>query len=162
MTLGQKLQQLRHLEGELRGLGRELSQSELVRAIRSELGQTISQSYLSQIESGNRPHLTNSTRQLLARLFKVHPGYLVDDPEGYHTELISDLRHVEDQLDLWLVDGAERFRSDPALMQALLTLARHADSRKCLRLLELIIDTPGLIDRLFQVLNPAELKKEIT
>ena len=38
MTLGQKLRQLRHLEGELRGLGRELTQSELVRAIRSELG----------------------------------------------------------------------------------------------------------------------------
>ena len=41
-------------------------------------------------ESGARPHLTNTTRLLLAKFFKVHPGYLVDDPEGYHAELISD------------------------------------------------------------------------
>ena len=45
---------------------------------------TISQSYLSQLESGARPHLTNATRMLLAQFFKVHPGYLVDDPEGFH------------------------------------------------------------------------------
>ncbi len=31
---------------------------------------------------------------LLAQFFKVHPGYLVDDPEGYQTELISDVRGV--------------------------------------------------------------------
>ena len=55
---------------------------ELARLIQKELGKSISQSYLSQIESGARPHLTNSTRMLLARFFKVHPGYLVDDPEG--------------------------------------------------------------------------------
>jgi hypothetical protein len=36
MTLAQKLRQLRHLEGDLRGLGRELTQAELVRAIRAE------------------------------------------------------------------------------------------------------------------------------
>src|SRR5258708_33851147 len=35
----------------------------------------ISQSYLSQIESGTRPHLTNTTRLLLAKFFKLHPGY---------------------------------------------------------------------------------------
>ena len=29
---------------------------------------------------------------LLANFFKVHPGYLVDDPEGFHTELMSDVR----------------------------------------------------------------------
>jgi hypothetical protein len=29
-----------------------------------------------------------------------------------------------------------------------LTLARHDDSRKCLLLLEAILDTPGLADRL--------------
>ncbi len=52
---------------------------------------------------------------LLAKFFKVHPGYLVDDPEGYSTELISDLGALEDKLDLWLVDGAERFRNDLVL-----------------------------------------------
>ena len=67
MTLAQKLRQLRQLEGELRGLGRELTQSELVRAIRSELGESISQSYLSLIEKGSRKHLSNESRQLLAR-----------------------------------------------------------------------------------------------
>ena len=55
---------------------------------------TLSQSYLSQIESGRRPHLTNTTRLLLARFFKVHPGYLVEDPEGYHAELLSDPAHA--------------------------------------------------------------------
>jgi transcriptional regulator with XRE-family HTH domain len=77
----------------------------------------ISQSYLSQIESGARPHLTNTTRLLLARFFKVHPGYLVDDPEGYHAELLSDARALEDKLDLWLIGGAERFPPRPQAVQ---------------------------------------------
>ncbi len=154
MRLGEKLRYLREVEGTLRGLDREMTQQEVVRALKKELRQSISQSYLSQIESGARPHLTNATRMLLARFFKVHPGYLVDDPEGFHTELISDVRGIEDQLDLWLIDGAERFRRDPEVGQALLTLARHEDSRKCLLLLDAILDTPGLADRLFQVLRP--------
>ena len=154
MRLGEKIRYLREVEGTLRDLGREMTQQETVRAIKRELGKSISQSYLSQIESGARPHLTNSTRMLLARFFKVHPGYLVDDPEGFHTELLSDVRGLEDQLDLWLIDGAERFRRDVDLSQALLNLARHEDSRKCLLLLDAIIDTPGLIDRLSQVLRP--------
>src|SRR5271165_6162310 len=146
MGLGEKIRYLREVEGALRGLDREMTQQEVVRALKREQKRGISQSYLSQIESGARPHLTNSTRMLLARFFKVHPGYLVDDPEGYHTELISDVRALEDQLDLWLVEGAERFRRDRDVSQALLTLARHDDSRKCLVLLEAIIETPGLID----------------
>ena len=92
MRLGEKLRYLREVEGALRGVDRELSQQEVARLIQKELGKSISQSYLSQIESGARPHLTNSTRMLLARFFKVHPGYLVDDPEGFHNELVSDAR----------------------------------------------------------------------
>ena len=92
MKLGEKLRYLRLVEGTLRGLGREMTQQDLARALHKEMGGGLSQSYLSQIESGARPHLTNSSRMLLARFFKVHPGYLVDDPEGYHTELTSDLR----------------------------------------------------------------------
>ena len=65
---------------------------------------------------------------LLARFFKVHPGYLVDDPEGYHTELTSDLRALEDRLDLWLINGAEQFAHDPELSHALLQVAKHKDS----------------------------------
>src|SRR5436305_10053913 len=135
MTLGEKLRYLRLVEGNLRGQNRDMTQLEVVRAVRKELGMKISQSYLSQIENGTRPHLTNTTRMLLARFFKVHPGYLVDDPEGFQTELVSDLGAVEDKLDLWLINGAERFRNDPDLAQALLTVARHADSRMCVVLL---------------------------
>jgi hypothetical protein len=91
---------------------------------------------------------------LLAKFFKVHPGYLVDDPEGYHTELLSDVRTLEDQLDLWLIDGAERFRRDVELRQALLDVSMHQDSRRCLILLKSILETPGLAERLFQVLRP--------
>src|SRR6201996_3607665 len=161
MKLSDKIRYLREVEGNLRGLNRAMTQQELVRAIQQENGTgkkaskaTISQSYLSQIESGSRPHLTNTTRLLLAKFFKGHPGYLVDDPEGYHSELISDLRTTEDKLDLWLVGGAERFRRDPALCQALLAVANHSDSRRCFLLVEAIIETPALLDRLFHVLRP--------
>ena len=154
MKLGEKLRYLREVEGTLRGTGRELSQLEVARLVEKELGKSISQSYLSQIESGARPHLTNSTRMLLARFFKVHPGYLVDDPEGFQNELISDLGALEDKLDLWLVSGAERFRRDPELHQALLAVARHSDSRLCLILLGEILENPGLAERLMEVLKP--------
>ena len=159
MKLSEKIRYLREAEGSLRGLDRAMTQQELVRGIRSELGAAISQSYLSQIESGARPHLTNTTRLLLAKFFKVHPGYLVDDPEGYHAELMSDIRTLEDKLDLWLISGAERFRRDPELAQALLKLAQHEDSRRCLLLLESVLETPALVGRLLQVLRPAAVAK---
>jgi len=159
MKLSDKIRYLREVEGNLRGLNRAMTQQELVRAIQADSKRangngSISQSYLSQIESGARPHLTNTTRLLLAKFFQVHPGYLVDDPEGYHAELISDLRTTEDKLDLWLVAGAERFRRDPDLSQALLAVANHADSRRCLILMEAVLKTPALVDRLLQVLKP--------
>jgi transcriptional regulator with XRE-family HTH domain len=156
MKLGEKIRYLREVEGALRGLDREMSQQEVVRAVKKELRKSISQSYLSQIESGRRPHVTNGTRLLLARFFKVHPGYLVDDPEGFQNGLISDLGAFEDKLDLWLIEGAERFRGDPSLRQALLRLARHDDSRGCLVLLDAILENPGLAERLLQVLKPSE------
>src|SRR5881394_1724427 len=154
MKLGEKLRYLREVEGALRGLDREMTQQEVVRAVKKELRQPISQSYLSQIESGARPHLTNSTRQLLAKFFKVHPGYLVDDPEGFQTGLISAVGASEDKLDAWLIEGAERFRKDPEISQALIDVARHEDSRRCIALLGAILDTPGLVDRLMHVLRP--------
>ncbi len=154
MKLGEKIRYLRAVEGTLRGLDREMSQLEVARAMQKEMRKSISQSYLSQIESGARPHLTNTTRMLLAKFFKVHPGYLVDDPEGFNTELISDVGALEDKLDLWLVSGAERFRKDLEVSKALLALAKHSDSRKCLVLLNEILETPELLDRLMQVLKP--------
>jgi transcriptional regulator with XRE-family HTH domain len=153
MTLGEKLRYLREVEGALRGFDREISQAEMARLIQKELGKSISQSYLSQIESGARPHLTNSTRLLLAKFFKVHPGYLVDDPEGFQNELMSDFGALEDKLDLWLVSGAERFCRDPELHAALLTVAKHRDSRMCLVLLGEILENPGLAERLIEVLR---------
>jgi len=154
MKLGDKIRYLREVEGALRGLDHEMTQQDVVRAIKKELRKTISQSYLSQIESGARPHLTNATRLLLAKFFKVHPGYLVDDPEGFQTGLISGVGASEDKLDLWLIEGAERFHTDREVSQALLDVARHDDSRRCLALLGAILDTPGLVDRLLHVLKP--------
>lgn len=153
MTLGEKVRFLREVEGTLRGLGRDVTQLEVVHEIRQQLGRSISQSYLSQIESGARRHLTNSTRLLLAKFFNVHPGYLVDDPEGFHNELASDAGALEDRLDLWLISGAERFRRNADVSDALLALARHPNSRQCLALLGAILETPGLADRLLPVLK---------
>src|SRR6201996_7553464 len=128
MRLGEKLRYLRLVEGTLRGMEREMTQQDLARLLKKEIGKGLSQSYLSQIESGARPHLPHASRMLLARFVKVHPGYLVDDPEGYHTELTSDLRATEDRLDLWLINGAEQLASDLELHHALLQVAKHKDS----------------------------------
>src|SRR5260221_14715620 len=162
MKLGEKLKYLREVEGNIRGLDRAMTQQEITRAIKKDLGKTISQSYLSQIESGVRPHMTNTTRMLLAKFFKVHPGYLVDDPAGYTTELISNLQTLEDKFDLWLISGAERFKRDPEVSEALLEVARHDDSRKCVVLLGAILETPNMVDRLLQVLRPDARKVKIT
>lgn len=154
MKLGEKIRYLREVEGSLRGLNRAMSQQELVRAIQAETKSKLSQSYLSLLESGARPHMTSTTRQILAGFFKVHPGYLVDDPEGYSPELVSELKNYEDKLDLWLISGAERFRRDPELQHALITLAKHEHTRDCLLLLEAVLETPGLAPRLMEVLRP--------
>src|SRR5215468_7891747 len=144
MRLGEKIRYLREVEGSLRGLGRPMTQLELVRAMQEEVregarkgkgknkAKTISQSYLSQIENGSRPHMTQSSRAALAKFFKVHPGFLVDDPEGYHTELPSDLRTTEGKLDVWLLQASERFSGDPELSEVLMKAARDKDTRKCL------------------------------
>ncbi len=161
MKLGEKIRYLREVEGTLRGLDRAMTQQEVANAIRTELKKALSQSYLSQIESGARPHLSGTSRMLLAKFFKVHPGYLVDDPEGYSTELISDIGALEDKLDLWLVGGADRFRNDPGVSTALLALAKHPDSRRCLVLLQRILENPGLAGRLFEVLQPFNNEQEL-
>src|ERR1700756_675746 len=136
MKLGHKLRSLRSVEGSLRGLGRGLSQA-----------------YLSQIENGARPHLTHTTRELLARFFRVYPGFLVDDPEGYTPELQSELRAIDAKIDSWLFAGAEQFTADPALQRALLTIAEHEDSRRAMLLLAEILRTPDLAERLGEVLH---------
>ena len=154
MTLAEKIRYLREVEGSLRDMGRPMTQLELVKAIRKEQGKSISQSYVSQIENGSRRHMTQATRSLLAKFFKVHPGFLVDDPEGYHTELTSDLRTVEGKLDVWLLQGSEQFAADLEIADVLLKAARQKDTRKCILLLGAILETPGLADRLLEALRP--------
>ena len=153
MTLGEKIRHLRGVEGSLRELGRPMTQTEVIRAMRRELRKNISQAYLSQIESGARPHMTHATRDLLARFFKVHPGFLVDDAEGFQTSLASDLRVQDAKVDSWLYSAAENSANDPALSQALKNVADYDDSRKCLLLLGEIVKMPGLVDHLSEVLG---------
>ncbi len=154
MKLGQKLRSLRSVEGSLRGLGRPMTQQELASAMKREIGRGLSQAYLSQIESGARPHLTHTTRELLARFFRVYPGFLVDDPEGYTPELQSELRAIDAKVDSWLFAGAGQFGADPELQEALITIAESPDSRSPLLLLAEILRTPGLFERLTEVLRP--------
>jgi hypothetical protein len=154
MTLGDKLRSLRAIEGSLRGLGRPLTQSEVVATMKRELGRSLSQAYLSQIESGARPHMTNTSRELLARFFRVYPGFLVDDPPGYSRELQSVLRTADATIDSWLYAGADQFTSDPELANALCAIAQISDSRGAILLLGEILRTPGLAERLSEVLQP--------
>ena len=155
MTLGDKIRSLRSVEGSLRGLGRPMTQQELADAMKRETGKTLSQAYLSQLESGSRPHLTHTTRELLARFFRIHPGFLVNDPKGYTPELQSqELRVFDAKIDSWLYSGAEQFASDRELHRAFETIAKHDDSRQALLLLAEILRAPGLAARLTEVLRP--------
>jgi len=153
MRLGDKLRSLRAVEGSLRGLGRSMTQQELATAMKREIGRGLSQAYLSQIENGTRPHLTHTTRELLARFFRVYPGFLVDDPDGYTPGLQSELRAIDAKVDSWLFAGAEQFTADPALQRALLAIAEHEDSRRAILLLAEILRTPDLAERLGEVLH---------
>jgi transcriptional regulator with XRE-family HTH domain len=155
MTVGQKLAKLRALAGFSRGLERELTQAEVSKAILKELDGKISQSYLSQLESGARPHMTGNTRLLLARFFKVHPGYLVDDLEDHHPHLPAKPRHeLDDKLDLWLIAGSEDFTVDPALSEALLKIAKHEKSRDCLVWFGSVVENRQLMERLIADIEP--------
>ncbi len=155
MNLGDKLRSLRAIEGSLRGLGRPMTQSEVVEAMKAEVGRGLSQAYLSQIENGARPHMTNTSRELLARFFRVYPGFLVDDPAGYSRELQSVLRMEDATVDSWLYGGADQFASDPELERALQTIAEDRDSRAAILLLGEILRTPCLADWLGEVLRPS-------
>lgn len=80
MELAEKLRRLRQAEGVRRGLWRTFTQQEVTRAMRQEIGVSISQAYLSQLESGARVHLSNDTREALARFYHTRPSDLVGDP----------------------------------------------------------------------------------
>jgi transcriptional regulator with XRE-family HTH domain len=153
MTLGEKLRYLRTVEGKLRGLGRAMTQVEVSRAMQRELKKKVSQSYLSQIENGARPHLTATSRALLARFFKIHPGFLVDDPKGLDANLDPNLRGSEGKLDLWLMQGARQFADDAEVSGTLMRIARQKDSRGAVVLLGAILASPKVaarVERLVQ------------
>jgi transcriptional regulator with XRE-family HTH domain len=135
MRLADKLRHLRAVEGQLRGIGRPLTKVELVRLMNEELGEALSMPYLSQIETGARPHLTERSRELLARFFRVHPGYLVGDPEGFEEQLGSLVEPSPDDVGEWLALRAEEQRADPDLYEALLRVASSPDPRAVLILL---------------------------
>src|SRR6266516_1262389 len=110
MNLSEKIKHLRKVEGDFRGLNRPMTQMEVVKAMEEELDQTISQAYLSQLERGKRVHLTEASRDLLARFFKVHPGYLVSDPPDFSTDLLSEMDHDgSERLNTWLTASAEEW-----------------------------------------------------
>jgi hypothetical protein len=132
VRLAEKLKHLRSVEGQLRGLGRPLTKSEVVRLMRAETGEALSLPYLSQIESGARPHLTARSRALLARFFNVHPGYLVGDPEGFQEGIATAVDSPSVDLAEWLALRAEEQRGDPDVYEALLRFASQPDPRAAL------------------------------
>jgi len=98
--------------------------------------------------------MTSTSRELLARFFRVFPGFLVDDPEGYSRELQSELRMADATVDSWLYAGSEQFAKDADLQRSLLAIAQEPDSRAAILLLGEILRTPGLAERLSEVLQP--------
>jgi transcriptional regulator with XRE-family HTH domain len=140
MKLSEKIKHLREVEGELRGLNRPMTQVEVVKAMQDELHETISQAYLSQIENGKRVHLTASSRDLLSRFFKVHPGYLVSDPPDYSIDLLTDMENETDRLGTWLTASAEEWRSEPVVQDFFEQLASVEDPRRYLVLFRQLMD----------------------
>lgn len=141
MELGEKIRHLREVEGNIRGLGRPMTKAEVVRAMRDELGVTpLSHAYLSQIESGVRVHLTEKTRDLLARFFKVHPGYLVSDPPDWDLTCAPVVVEGADRLKAWLLAQAEQLADEPQLAHLLLRLSRQPDPRRYLWLFDQLLD----------------------
>jgi transcriptional regulator with XRE-family HTH domain len=151
MNLAEKIKHLREVEGELRGLNRAMTQVEVVKAMKEELDETISQAYLSQLEQGKRLHLTASSRDLLARFFKVHPGYLVSDPPDYSTDLLTDMPDDTDHLGTWLTASAAEWHNEPALQELLQLLADKEEPRRYIALFRKLLDLP--IDELEAIVD---------
>ncbi|HVA23116.1 MAG TPA: transcriptional regulator [Chloroflexota bacterium] len=141
MSLREKLKHLRQVEGELRGLGRPMTKAEVLRAMHADQGEAVSHAYLCQLESGARTHMSPGTRALLARFFKVLPGYLVSDPDGYQAAIVSDIASEQDALRAWLASRAEDLRDDVFLYHVLLKMARHSDPRQLFETLDELMDS---------------------
>lgn len=142
MKLGEKLRHLRHLEGQYRGLGRPLTKAEVVRTMQQELEDSISHPYLCQLESGSRVHMTSRTRELLARFFKVLPGYLVDDPEGFETSLTTEIPPDPDRIRNRLAAQAEEMADEPFLAHLFWKLSRTKDPMRFVAMLDRLLELP--------------------
>lgn len=157
MNLSEKLKHLRKVEGELRGLNRPMTQMEVVTSMREELQESLSQAYLSQLESGRRVHLTASSRALLARFFKVHPGYLVSDPPDFSTDLLTDMEDGADRLNTWLMASAEEWRIEPSIRDFFERLANTENPRRYLELFDQLLNLSiDELEALTSVLNRQE------
>src|SRR6266700_2433489 len=158
MNLAEKIKHLREVEVELRGFKRPMTQMEVVKSMQDELGKSISQAYLSQLESAKRPHLTASSRELLSRFFKVHPGYLVSDPPDFSTDLLTEMDNdgVE-RLNTWLTASAEEWRSEPALQELLQHLAQVAEPVRYIEAFHKLMDLPpGELEAIVEAITTHE------
>jgi len=151
MNLSEKIKHLREVEGELRGLNRPMTQTEVVKAMQEELNESITQAYLSQLENGKRVHLTASSRDLLSRFFKVQPGYLVSDLPGYSTDLLTDMDYDADRLGTWLLASAEEWRYEPLIQIFFTSLANVEDPRHYIALFHELLDLP--VDKLENIVQ---------
>src|SRR5947209_19911340 len=140
MNLAEKIKHLREVEGDMRGLGRAMTQMEVVKAMLEEMDETLSQAYLSQLENGKRVHLTATSRDLLARFFKVQPGYLVSDLPDYSTDLLTDIGSYTDRLNTWLAASAEEWRVEPPIQEFLERLASVENPRRYIALFREMLD----------------------
>jgi transcriptional regulator with XRE-family HTH domain len=151
MNLSEKMKHLREVEGELRGLNRPMTQTEVVKAMQVELNESITQAYFSQLENGKRVHLTSSSRDLLSRFFKVQPGYLVSDLPDYSTNLLTDMDYETDRLGTWLMASAEEWRSEPLIQKFLTSLANVEDPRRYFALFYELMDLS--VDKLENIVH---------
>lgn len=142
MKLSEKIKHLREVEGELRGLNRAMTQTEVVKAMQEELNESISQAYLSQLENGKRVHLTASSRDLLSRFFKVQPGYLVSDLPDFSTDLLTDIDYYTDRLGTWLMASAEEWRGEPLIQEFFERLASIENPRRYILLFHEMLGLP--------------------
>ncbi len=157
MNLSEKLKHLRKIEGELRGFKRPMTQMEVVTSMLEEQKESLSQAYLSQLESGRRVHLTASSRALLARFFKVHPGYLVSDPPDFSTDLLTDMEDGADRLNTWLMASAEEWRIEPSIRDFFERLANTENPRRYLELFDQLLNLSiEELEALTSVLNRQE------
>ena len=157
MNLSEKIKHLREVEGDLRGMNRPMTQMEVVKAMQKELNESLSQAYLSQIENGKRVHLTASSRDLLSRFFKVHPGYLVSDPPDFSTDLLTDMENEADRLGTWLEASAGEWQSEPLLQAFFERLAGSEEPRRYIALFYEFMDIPlEALETLIRAIKPGE------